>query len=239
MITKKLDARPSIHSVAAYAGVSIATVSKVMQGVATVRKENVVAVQNAIEALGYRINPLGAELRRGQRKLIGAIVRDFEDAVSASLLAALERHVEARGFTMLIASSRHLEEREVELVGRMQDWRVAGLIIESDAGRQKAALLLRDGPPAVFIGNPNVQEDFDVVVHDTVPPGVRGKRAPRRNATDRVADSSEAARFVKVNADSVLDAIAATAVAQLFKRIEEPDSQRITHRVGTAPSATE
>ena len=71
--------RPSIHSVAAYAGVSIATVSKVMQGDKTVRAENVKSVQNAIEALGYRINPLAADLRRGRRKLVGVIVPTYDD----------------------------------------------------------------------------------------------------------------------------------------------------------------
>lgn len=166
MIDKKGDARPSIHSVAAYAGVSIATVSKVMQGVATVRRENVIAVQNAIEALGYRINPLGAELRRGQRKLIGAIVADFESRDSAHLLSSLEQHVEARGFTLMVAASRRSEDREVDLVGRMQDWRVAGLIIESMPGREKASLLLQDGPPAVFLGNHAVEGLHDMVVDD-------------------------------------------------------------------------
>jgi LacI family transcriptional regulator len=166
MIDKKADARPSMYSVAAYAGVSIATVSKVMQGVTTVRKENVIAVQNAIEALGYRINPLGAELRRGQRKLVGVIVSDFENAESAGLLAAIERDVEDRGFTVLAASSRQSEAREIELVGRMQDWRVAGMIIESAANRKKAALLLKDGPPVVFIANSTVAGDFDVVLED-------------------------------------------------------------------------
>lgn len=166
MSDKKGDARPSIHNVAAYAGVSIATVSKVMQGVATVRRENVIAVQNAIEALGYRINPLGAELRRGQRKLVGAIIADFENQGSAHLLSSLERHVESRGYTLMVASNRGSEDREAELVGRMQDWRVAGIIVESMPGWQKAPLLLQDGPPAVFLGNHSAEGLHDVVLDD-------------------------------------------------------------------------
>lgn len=166
MIDKKADARPSIHNVAAYAGVSIATVSKVMQGVATVRKENVIAVQNAIEALGYRINPLGAELRRGQRKLVGAIVADYRNKESAHLLSALETSVESRGYTLMVASSRGSEDREAELVGRMQDWRVAGLIVESASGREKASLLLQDGPPVVFLDNNTAEGLHDLVLDD-------------------------------------------------------------------------
>ena len=172
MIDKKADARPSIHNVAAYAGVSIATVSKVMQGVATVRKENVIAVQNAIEALGYRINPLGAELRRGQRKLVGAIIADFQNQKSAQLLSELEKQVESRGYTLMAASSRGSEDREADLVGRMQDWRVAGIVVESVSGRQKASLLLEEGPPAVFLGNHWTKGVHDLVVDD-VPTAIR------------------------------------------------------------------
>lgn len=47
---KGAGARVSMQNVAAYAGVSIATVSKVMQGVSTVLPDNVTRVQNAIEA---------------------------------------------------------------------------------------------------------------------------------------------------------------------------------------------
>ena len=75
---KGAGSRVSMQNVAAYAGVSIATVSKVMQGVSTVLPENVTKVQNAIEALGYRINPLGAELRRGRRNLVGLIDRAYQ-----------------------------------------------------------------------------------------------------------------------------------------------------------------
>jgi DNA-binding LacI/PurR family transcriptional regulator len=121
--------RPSIHSVAAYAGVSIATVSKVMQGDKTVRPENVKSVQNAIEALGYRINPLAADLRRGRRNLIGIIVPTYDDPYYASLIGALERQAETRGYAVAATSSRNSEKRELELVGRLEDWRVSGAVL--------------------------------------------------------------------------------------------------------------
>ncbi|MHC2303324.1 LacI family DNA-binding transcriptional regulator [Rhizobium mongolense] len=121
--------RPSIHSVAAYAGVSIATVSKVIQGDKTVRPENVKSVQNAIEALGYRINPLAAGLRRGRRNLVGVIVPTYDDPYYASLVGALERQAETRGYAIAATSSRNSEMRELELVGRMEDWRVSGVIL--------------------------------------------------------------------------------------------------------------
>lgn len=161
---KNAGTRASMQNVAAYAGVSIATVSKVMQGVATVLPENVTKVQNAIEALGYRINPLGAELRRGRRNLIGLIVPTLEDMAVAELVSELELAVETRGHVLFVASSHRASKREADLANRMQDWRVAGVIVlpvEGQAG--DSALLIEDaGIPAVF-----VQENTSPVLFDT------------------------------------------------------------------------
>jgi len=147
--------RPSIHGVASYAGVSIATVSKVMQGDKTVRPENVKSVQNAIEALGYRINPLAADLRRGRRKLVGVIVPSYDDPYYASLIGALERQAESRGYAIAATSSRNSEMRELELVARMEDWRVSGAIlvpVKNENGTS-ARTLSESEIAAVFVDN--------------------------------------------------------------------------------------
>jgi transcriptional regulator with XRE-family HTH domain len=165
---KNVGTRTSMQSVAAYAGVSIATVSKVMQGVTTVLPENVTKVQNAIEALGYRINPLGAELRRGRRNLIGVIVPTLEDVSIGSFLAALEARAEAKGQVLFIASSRESEAREADLVNRMVDWRVAGVVVVPVVGQQSpAALLLEDaGLPAVYVHRLAREQRFDTISPD-------------------------------------------------------------------------
>jgi DNA-binding LacI/PurR family transcriptional regulator len=152
---KGTGARVSIHNVAAYAGVSIATVSKVMQGVPTVQPENVTKVQNAIEALGYRINPLGAELRRGRRNLIGLIVPTLEDKRTAELVEQLELAVERKNFVLFVASSHNSSKREADLAGRMLDWRVAGVILLGTAGSDGSAALLLDdaGMPAIVVSD--------------------------------------------------------------------------------------
>jgi LacI family transcriptional regulator len=163
---KGAGTRVSMQNVAAYAGVSIATVSKVMQGVSTVLPENVTKVQNAIEALGYRINPLGAELRRGRRNLVGLIIPSFEVEATGSLVSRLELEVERRGYVLFVASSQNSQERETEIVGRMIDWRVAGLLIKPVKGqRGGGALLIEDaGVPAVFLQERKAGVHFDTVV---------------------------------------------------------------------------
>ena len=180
--SKGAGTRVSMQNVAAYAGVSIATVSKVMQGVSTVLPENVTRVQNAIEALGYRINPLGAELRRGRRNLVGLIVPSFEDLATGRLITQLEVEVERRGHVLFVASSHASEKREADIVGRMIDWRVAGVLIRPVKGqRGGGALLLEDsGLPAVFLQDKKSTPKFDTVVAQT-------NAEPSRVATSMVS----------------------------------------------------
>jgi DNA-binding LacI/PurR family transcriptional regulator len=168
---KGAGARVSMQNVAAYAGVSIATVSKVMQGVSTVLPENVTKVQNAIEALGYRINPLGAELRRGRRNLVGLIVPTLEDQATAQLVTELELRVESRGHVLFVASSHQSEKREADLAGRMMDWRVAGVIVLPVKGQASAAaLLLEDaGMPTVYVQKVRGKSRFDTIAPDAPP----------------------------------------------------------------------
>jgi len=142
-----------MRNVAAYAGVSIATVSKVMQGEPTVLPENVTKVQNAIEALGYRINPLGAELRRGRRNLVGLIVPTLEDVAVARLVMQLELEIERRGHVLFAACSHDDESRETDIAMRMIDWRVGGVVVRPVKRRKSPAALLLDDAlmPSVFV----------------------------------------------------------------------------------------
>src|SRR3954453_8613656 len=107
--------RPSIHDVASHAGVSAATVSKVMQGVTTVRPENAQRVVDAIQLLGYRVDPLASDLRRAKRRIIGAIVPEFESEFFGSMVTQLERLAEQRGYALIAASSRESEARERDI----------------------------------------------------------------------------------------------------------------------------
>jgi LacI family transcriptional regulator len=163
--SKNAGTRVSMQNVAAYAGVSIATVSKVMQGVSTILPENVTKVQNAIEALGYRINPLGAELRRGRRNLVGLIVPTLEEPAIARLVSEMELTVESRGHILFVGSSHQSEKREADLAGRMLDWRVAGVIVLPVKGQAGAAgLLLEDaGLPTVYAHKLRGKARFDTI----------------------------------------------------------------------------
>src|SRR3954452_10835798 len=161
--------RPSIHDVASRAGVSAATVSKVMQGVATVRPENVQRVYDAVETLGYRVDPLASDLRRAKRRIIGAIVPEFESEFFGSMVTQLERLAEQRGYALVAASSRESETRERDILDRMHDWRVSGVVLSPVRNEHgpAAELMKKYGMTGVIIDRVLADDVFDTVAADS------------------------------------------------------------------------
>lgn len=160
--------RATIHDVAREAGVSAATVSKVLRGVETVRKDNAERVHAAVEALGYRMDPLASGLRNEQRRIIGAVVPDLESPFFGALATGLERAAEDAGYAMILASSRESEAREADLVARMNDWRVAGTVlvpVRSERGLGAAKLRELD-MTAVLVDRVSADDRFDTVTSD-------------------------------------------------------------------------
>lgn len=159
--------RASIRDVAAAAGVSIATVSKVLRGDPTVTSDYRARVRAAVARLDYRIDPLAANLRRGQRTLIGVIAPDFENPFFGGVIAALEGVAEREGFALVAMSSWEDPAREAELIGRMRDWRVAGVVVApTDDGARAAALLKGFDLEATLIDRAAPHPAFDTVRAD-------------------------------------------------------------------------
>jgi LacI family transcriptional regulator len=171
--------RASIHDVASHAGVSAATVSKVMQGVTTVRPENAQRVYDAVEALGYRVDPLASDMRRARRRIIGAIVPEFESEFFGSMISELERLAEQRGFALVAASSRESEERERDILARMHDWRVGGVVLAPVRNEHgpAAGLMKTYGMTGVLIDRVLADDVFDTVSADSAAASAEVARA--------------------------------------------------------------
>lgn len=160
--------RASIHDVANYAGVSAATVSKVLRGVKTVKAANAESVHLAVKELGYRMDPLASDMRRTTRRIIGIVVPDLESEFFGRLTSRLEILAENAGYSLVIASSHESEEREQKLVERMYDWRVAGTILAPvRSERGKGASVMRDlAMTGVLVDRVVANDSFDTVTAD-------------------------------------------------------------------------
>ena len=161
--------RPSIHDVASRAGVSAATVSKVMAGVTTVKPENAQRVFDAVEHLGYRVDPLASDMRRAKRRIIGAIMPEFESEFFGQMVTQLESLAEQRGYTLVAASSRESEAREKEILERMHDWRVAGVVLAPVRNEHgpAAEFMKANGMTGVLIDRVLSDDAFDTVSADS------------------------------------------------------------------------
>ncbi|WP_331715556.1 LacI family DNA-binding transcriptional regulator [Tessaracoccus coleopterorum] len=109
--------RPTMADVARAAGVSLKTVSRVVNGVPTVDAGRVARVNRAIGDLGYRHNLVAAGLKAGSgTRLIGLITADISDPFFGSVAAAVDAVARSRGFGVLMTGSTESPEAERGLV---------------------------------------------------------------------------------------------------------------------------
>ena len=127
--------RPTLHDVAAQAGVSIATVSRVLNGTGSIRPETEARVREAVRALGFRANRMGRDLRMGQSRSIGVLLPTLANPVFADSAAGIQAAARDAGWTVLITSSDYDPRHEAAALDGLLSERVAGLIVTvADAG---------------------------------------------------------------------------------------------------------
>ncbi|WP_035840201.1 LacI family DNA-binding transcriptional regulator [Kitasatospora azatica] len=163
------SARPTMRDVAALAGISIKTVSRVVNGVSTVDPELAARVNEAARKLGYRPNLTASNLRRrdGRTATIGMLVEDAANPFSAALMRAVEDVARSRGVLVLFGSLDEDPARERELVGALLDRRVDGLVMVP-AGLDHSYLVTEQqaGTRLVFVDREPSLLGADAVVSD-------------------------------------------------------------------------
>jgi LacI family transcriptional regulator len=169
--------RPTMRDVAALAGVSLKTVSRVINGVDTVDPVLVTRVRDASGKLGYRPNLTASSLRRsdGRTATIGMLVEDAANPFSAALMRTVENVARDRRVLVLFGSLDEDPAREQELAGALIDRRVDGLLIVP-AGRDHSYLLKERaaGTCLVFIDREARLLDSDAVVSDNRTGAING-----------------------------------------------------------------
>jgi len=123
-------AHPTLADVAAIAGVSIKTASRVMNGSEQVSGKTAEKVKKAANLVGYRSNRIARELRIGSlSNLVGMIISDLANPFYAGLAAGAEERLGEEGLDLILATARDDGEREKYLIESLLERRVRGLII--------------------------------------------------------------------------------------------------------------
>ena len=158
--------RPSIHTVAARAGVSPATVSNVLNRKASVSPAYVERVKAAVEELGYVADQHAARLRSGRHSLAGVVVPDLANPMFSAFVSTLEHVARQDGFDLLVVSSANTPAEEAARLSSLRSWRPAGLIVIPCDGALAERLPRGDYPPIVVADRIPHGGEFDLVAVD-------------------------------------------------------------------------
>ncbi|WP_194206370.1 HTH-type transcriptional regulator GalS [Superficieibacter sp. 1612_C1] len=123
----------TIRDVARQAGVSVATVSRVLNNSALVSPETRDAVMSAVSALGYRPNANAQALATQASDTIGVVVMDVSDAFFGALVKAVDIVAQQNQKYLLIGNSYHEAEKERNAIEVLIRQRCSALIVHSKA----------------------------------------------------------------------------------------------------------
>src|SRR6478672_6863169 len=155
-----------LREVAALAGVSVGTVSNVVNGRSTVAQEYVDRVNQAVLALGFVRNDAARALRSGTSRTVGMVIPDGSNpffhhvALGASDAAMLNNNI------VLVGTSHEDPEREARYVEAFGEQRARGLVIASTGNiYHRRDQFAKGGMPSILLG-PDRDERFSSVTPD-------------------------------------------------------------------------
>lgn len=156
--------RPTMNDVARIAGVSLKTVSRVVNGETSVAPVLAARVQAAVEALDYRPHLGASMLRRNDRRTrtIGVLLEDVADPFSAAVHRAIAERVHTRDILVLTGNLTEDPLREPELATAFAERQADGLIIAPTAPDQ-GYLEAFGGLPVVFVDRSAAGAEGDTV----------------------------------------------------------------------------
>ena len=159
---------PTIREVARRAGVSVATVSRVMNGRGSVSERTRLTVDEAIRETGFRPNVIGRGLKTARSGTLGVLVPSLRNPIFADAVQGIERAAEAGGYRILLTSSNYVPEKEVAAIDVLLCNRVEGLVltVADESASRALEFLDRAHVPFVLVFNPAGTASHSIVTID-------------------------------------------------------------------------
>ncbi len=129
------EKRANIRDVAALAGVSVGTVSRVLSGNPTVKQGPLQRVRDAIEELGFRPNQAARALRSNRVNIIGLLIPDIINPFFAQLANELERVAADAGYALILSTSYNDRDRERRQLAAILEQKPTAVIFVPVEGR--------------------------------------------------------------------------------------------------------
>jgi LacI family transcriptional regulator len=173
-----MTGRATVYDVARVAGVSIKTVSRVVNGSEEVSESTRQRVLSAVDELSYVRNSVAHSLRTGSGDAIGVVIDSIADSFFATLVSVIEERMLAEGIGVLIASTGRSPDRERAQIARLAGQNVRALVIAPTAGDHTYIADTTAGLPVVL-----VDRGWEIAGYDSV---VVQDRSGAKSAVDHL-----------------------------------------------------
>jgi LacI family transcriptional regulator len=143
----------TMADVARLAGVSVTTVSHVLNGTRPASQRTRESVLAAIERTGYRPNTIARALARGGTQSLGLAISGLSNPYFTDVVAAIEGAAGRAGHTLLLGDTREDPEHELRIVRALAERQVDGMLVAPTVGAVEYALpyLESQGVPTVLL----------------------------------------------------------------------------------------
>ncbi|MDQ6422306.1 LacI family DNA-binding transcriptional regulator [Paenibacillus sp. LHD-117] len=157
-----------IKDVAKLAGVSVTTVSRVLNGEKYVKDDLKEKVNRAIEELGYAPSQIARSLVRKKTNLIGVIVPDLTSSFYSTILSSIEEIASANDYNLLVCNINEDIDKEYKYLNVFQEMRVEGIIIMHEKiNEQIRNFIHKINTPVIFSSvKPTDQNFISVIIDD-------------------------------------------------------------------------
>jgi len=125
-----MQSKPTtIKEIARLLGISVSTVSRALHDHPSIGLSTRVKVKKLAGELNYEPNQTAIFLQKGKTRTIGVILPELSEAFFSSAISAIEDTAYKKNYTVLLAQSHDDEQKEKELVEKMKNHRVDGLLV--------------------------------------------------------------------------------------------------------------
>jgi len=180
----------SLQDVAKKAGVSTATVSRVLNNAASITPETRKRVEKAIQQLKYQPNRVARRLRSrgGQKKLIGLLVPDIQNPFYVDVIRGVEDVVYANNFAVFVCNFAQDKSKEKLYLDMLRSESIDGLVVApfNEDDSEVKNLLLR-GLPVVCVDRGLSNVDVDLIVVDNYKGAYEAVERLIKNGHKRIA----------------------------------------------------
>ncbi|MFC0188255.1 LacI family DNA-binding transcriptional regulator [Fictibacillus aquaticus] len=162
-----METKPNIQAVARLANVSIATVSRVINGQGGVRKKTEDRILKAIDELGYIRNAAARTMKKKETKTVGVIVPDIKNPFFPIVMAGIEQKAREKGYFTILSSTNESQAMEENIVKNFIERGVDGVIITTaNENSDHLKVLQVQGIPIVAVDRSIKQLEADTVLVD-------------------------------------------------------------------------